>query len=141
MYLMKQKINLATIRLRNLVTVSGSFLGIIHGISATDLETHVSTPSTRTIPHGVVGSSINYSPISELASQRSTGAPLPGGNLQKNEDADDIALPNEPTCEALPPKTPVSKLVSGSQGYFIDKRSDASTPVPKVVSGSQGGAD
>lgn len=124
MYLMKQKINLATSRVRNLVTVSGSFLAIIHGISATDLETQVSTPSTRTIPHRAVESSqsfINYSPISKLASQSSTGESLPGGNLPENkeatQDADDIALPNEPTCEALPPvKTPLSIVVSGSQG-------------------------
>jgi hypothetical protein len=123
MQLMKQKINLATRSVRNLVTVSGSFLTIIGAVSAADAETQVLSPQNpSTIPHRAMqpsqsSQSPNNSLLAELASQSSTGEHLRDGKGATPE-AEDLTLLAQRTCQAMSPvKILLPKIkVKGSQG-------------------------
>lgn len=126
MPLMKQKINLATSRVRTLVTIAGSFLTIIGGVSGADVESQVlSHQNLHTIPHRAMQpSQTSQPPLSDsllagIASESSTGDLKSKGNLLEDigvtQEAEDLERPSQHTYQA-PPLLPNVVTVTGSQG-------------------------
>jgi hypothetical protein len=121
MPLMKQKINLATIRVKTLVTVSVSFLTIIGGVFGADVESQIlSHQSPHTIPHKTLQASqppLSDSLLAGIASENSTGELKSRGALVEGigatQEEENLERPAKHAYQPLLPKVVTA---TGSQG-------------------------
>jgi hypothetical protein len=124
MPLMKQKINLATIRVKTLVTVSVSFLTIIGGVFGADVESQIlNHQNPHTTPHRTLQLSQTSQP------------PLSDSLL--------AGIASESSIGELKSKGALVEGIGATQEEENLERSAQHAPLPKLatVTGSQGGAD